>query len=365
MPTRLASLVDTVYRLAEAKINGNPESTVGFLTMAGDRVDVHVSPTRDLGKFLTCLKAITPSGESDIVTGIKIANLTLKNRPNRAHRPRIVLFVGSPVTAKENELVSLGAQLKKNGVALDIIHFGTENSSNANEALLGALLNSVQNSNNSHMVTVPPGPHGLAQAVLTSAVMGDDRPSGFTGRGAVGSSFGMGDEEDDPELMAAIRASMEEAERATLQQAAQASVQQNGGAAAAAAASAPTAAADYYNEDEDPEVLAAIALSLQTNEMEDRAAAATAAAAATNTTSSTNTTNNTNSAPAATEGTSQTEGKQNNQSAAASANANETKSEQEQLEDPAFMDALLRDAGFDASFLHEDSDKTKKEEDKK
>ena len=37
---------------------------------------------------------------------------------------RIIVFVGSPVHASEEELTALGKKLKKNNVAVDIINFG-------------------------------------------------------------------------------------------------------------------------------------------------------------------------------------------------------------------------------------------------
>jgi 26S proteasome regulatory subunit N10 len=60
---------------------------------------------------------------------------------------RIVLFVGSPVSASEKDLTSLGGQLKKNKVAIDIVSFGEDNAE-ANQEKLNALHKAANNNDN-------------------------------------------------------------------------------------------------------------------------------------------------------------------------------------------------------------------------
>jgi hypothetical protein len=55
------------------------------------------------------------------------------------------MFVGSPVKATEQELVRLGARMKKNQVAVDIVNFGEEAT---NKQKLEAFINAVNSSDN-------------------------------------------------------------------------------------------------------------------------------------------------------------------------------------------------------------------------
>lgn len=55
------------------------------------------------------------------------------------------MFVGSPVKATEQELTRLGARMKKNQVAVDIVNFGEEAT---NKQKLEAFINAVNSSDN-------------------------------------------------------------------------------------------------------------------------------------------------------------------------------------------------------------------------
>jgi 26S proteasome regulatory subunit N10 len=218
-PTRFEAQNETVNFIANAKIQGNPETTVGFLTMAG-RVEVHVNPNRSVGQIMTCLKEkVKISGEANFVAGLKVAQLALKNRQNKNQRQRVIMFVGSPVVEETKKLVKLGKNFKKNNVAVDIVNFGDENASNENTEKLEAFINAVNSSDNSHLVNIPPGPHILSDLVMTSAIMVEAGAGGvaMAGAGAAapsaasgGGGFGGVDPNVDPELAMVLRMSMEE-----------------------------------------------------------------------------------------------------------------------------------------------------------
>lgn len=116
---------DAVNFICGTKLNGHPESTVALMTMAGRR-EVLSTLTTDIGKILTAVHNIQPSGNLDLYSGILIAQLALKYRKSKNHRQRIIAFVGSPVTTDEKELVKLGKKLKKNNVSVDVVSFGEE-----------------------------------------------------------------------------------------------------------------------------------------------------------------------------------------------------------------------------------------------
>ncbi len=132
----------------------------------------------------------------------------MKHRQNKNQRQRIIAFVGSPLEEDEKSLVKLGKKLKKNNVAVDIVNFGEEGE---NTAKLEAFIEAINSSDNSHIVTIPPGPHILSDMILTSPIVSgeDGPPPGFGGGGGEGFEFGV-DPSLDPELALALRISMEE-----------------------------------------------------------------------------------------------------------------------------------------------------------
>ena len=142
-PTRLEAQYDAACLLGGAKLQQNPESSVGVLgesnsstsessgyyvanqfraqpfpASGGKGVNILASPTADLGKLLACLHGLKASGASSLVTSIKTAQLALKHRKNRNGAQRVVIFVGSPVDEEERELARLGAVLKKSSVRI-------------------------------------------------------------------------------------------------------------------------------------------------------------------------------------------------------------------------------------------------------
>lgn len=128
----------------------------------------------------------------------------MKHRQNRNQRQRIIVFVGSPLESDEKALVKLAKKLKKNNVAVDIINFGEEAE---NTSRLEAFINNVNNSDNSHLVTIPPGPHLLSDMLISTPIIaGEDGGAGNFGASSGGDfEFGI-DPSLDPELALVIKA---------------------------------------------------------------------------------------------------------------------------------------------------------------
>ena len=127
-PTRHESQQDAANLVVGAKMQQNPESSVGVLTMAstgrGAGARVLVSPTDDMGNILNSLHNASVGGQLNFVEGVQVAQLALKHRRNKNGGQRIVLFVGSPVEAEERALVKTGKLLKKNNIAVDVVLLG-------------------------------------------------------------------------------------------------------------------------------------------------------------------------------------------------------------------------------------------------
>ena len=147
-------------------------------------------------------------------------------------KSRIILFVGSPVTESPDVLKKLGAELKKNNVAIDIVNFGeTED----NHPKLEALVQAANKGDNwcavcgcchcrrcccsyvcvcpcvcvcvcSHLVDVPPGPHLLSDMIIASPICeGSNTAAALAGSDNLDLI-----EQQDPELAMVLRMSMEE-----------------------------------------------------------------------------------------------------------------------------------------------------------
>ena len=183
------------------------------MSLAGKVPRVLVTPTNDLGKVLNSVHGITIQGEINLVTGIQVAHLALKHRQNKHQRMRIVVFIGSPILDDEKELLKVGRKLKKCNVAIDIVSFGR---CTDNERKLDSLLSMVNKNENSHLIKVPQG-QSIADTLIATHIFnsaGSNAGSGFAAAAATANVNTMGgtgiDLGEDPALMLALRASLEE-----------------------------------------------------------------------------------------------------------------------------------------------------------
>lgn len=261
LPTRLQAQQDAVNLVCHSKTRSNPENNVGLLTLAN--VEVLATLTTDVGRILSKLHQVTPNGDINLQTGIRIAHLALKHRQGKNHKMRIVVFVGSPVAGDEKDLVKLAKRLKKEKVNVDVVSFGEEIT---NTDVLTTFVNALngKDGTGSHLVTVPPGPH-LSEALISSPIIQGEDGTGGAGLGGAGFEFGV-DPNEDPELALALRVSMEEQRQRQEEEARRAQT---------AAGTDGTVAAQPIKEEPNEEAMLerALAMSMETGEeAESRAA---------------------------------------------------------------------------------------------
>jgi len=270
LPTRLQAQQDAVGLITQSKLRSNPESNVGLLTLSG--LEVCVTLTTDSGKILAKLHAMQPKGELQLLSGIKIAHLALKHRLGKNHKTRIVVFVGSPIEAEEKELIKIAKKLKKEKVSVDVVSFGEDD---CNKDLLGKFIETVngRDGKDSHMLSIPTGPH-LSDALVSSAIVQGEDGSGAVPAGS-GFEFGV-DPNEDPELALALRVSMEE-QRAR-QEAESTTAGGAGSGEAPVASSEATAAAGVAEAEDDPVLARALAMSVGGSASSSAAPAASASA---------------------------------------------------------------------------------------
>ncbi|KAJ8126886.1 hypothetical protein O1611_g6752 [Lasiodiplodia mahajangana] len=215
-PSRFDAQVDAINILFDSVTQGNPESSVGLMSMGGKGPEVLSTLTTERGKLLEGLHRTKKkiSGSSHLATGIQIASLALKHRQNKSQRQRIIVFVCSPVADDEKKLVSLAKKMKKGNIDIDFILFGDLDDDDVQKKL-EAFNNVVKGNDNSHLVVVPPSGKLLSDQLLSTPILLGEGASGGAGGGGMaegGGDFGGFDFDPsaDPELALALRMSMEE-----------------------------------------------------------------------------------------------------------------------------------------------------------
>ncbi|KAG5987646.1 hypothetical protein E4U43_004984 [Claviceps pusilla] len=214
-PTRFDSQVDAVNVLFQSITQGNPESSVGLMSMGGKGPEVLVTLTTEQGKILDGLHRTKKkiSGSSHLKTGIEVATLALKHRQNRSQRQRIIVFICSHIEENDKELTQLAKRMKKGNISVDFILFGDLDDDNTLKKL--QLFNDeVKGSEGSHLVVIPPSSKLLSdQLISTPILLGE----GASSSGGAGGMSGGNDEFEfgfdpamEPELALALRMSMEE-----------------------------------------------------------------------------------------------------------------------------------------------------------
>ncbi|GAB0137008.1 hypothetical protein EsDP_00005291 [Epichloe bromicola] len=214
-PTRFDAQVDAVSVLFQSITQGNPESSVGLMSLGGKGPEVLVTLTTEQGKILEGLHRTKKKigGSSHLKTGIQVAALALKHRQNRSQRQRIIVFVCSPIEENEKELTQLAKKMKKGNISVDFILFGDLDDDDTLKKLQ-AFNDAVKGNEGSHLVVIPPSSKLLSdQLISTPILLGEGGPSsGGTGGMSSGNDefeFGF-DPAMEPELALALRMSMEE-----------------------------------------------------------------------------------------------------------------------------------------------------------
>lgn len=217
-PTRWEAQIQAANIITENKSDKNPENCLGVISMAGKRVETPVTLTTDEGKILKSIKDISLNGECDFITACNIAMLILKHRQNKNQKQRILMFIASPIKHKNDDLVILGKKLKKNNVALDIISYGN---TEQNKEAVNLLINTVNNSNNSHLLEVEQDQY-IVDCLFTSPILNDfndqqpnDIPSGSVpvNNPVPQNNMGGGLSQFERDINLAIQQSMEEEDR--------------------------------------------------------------------------------------------------------------------------------------------------------
>ena len=286
-PNRMMAVQEAATLVVSARLQSNPENTLGFLTMAGKACSVRESLTSDSDRVLAALTHLLPGGPLHFSHSLQIAQLALSHSRLSHAEKRAIIFIGSPISESPTVLEKLARKLKRDNVSVDVVAFGVP----ANVDLLKTFVQQVDKNSTSHFIDVPREASivdRVLSSVLISGSFGDGSAAAAGGDGAgpgmaaaggmgAGAAGGMDFSGMDPDMAMAIRMSLEEDQERQRRAAAAA------GAAPGPSADAPpptaAAAAPRRPLTEDEELQQAILLSMAESEAAAAAAQAQAAPA--------------------------------------------------------------------------------------
>lgn len=251
IPSRMESQQDAVNLIVQGKIQSNPETTVGILTMSGKNPTVQIALSNNLSKLLSTTSSFRVEGTYvKFSKALKTGKLALKHRSTEGTaRRRMIVFVGSPIYETMEELEQLAETLKKSNIYVDLVHFGcttteekdffiqkpflsdlntTANFTIAEEIekdskkfsthqKLEAFINKLneqqanENEKNNHFLYVAPNTELISTKIVSSGIMEE------AAAGAAFAGAGLPSSEEE-QIQMALRLSMMEADRSRMQQ---------------------------------------------------------------------------------------------------------------------------------------------------
>lgn len=197
-PTRMEAQMDAMMRVIRHTIRTNPENTTGILKMSGGP-QMLLTLTSDRDRLLSTIQDVKIGGGLDLIRSLHIALLALRHRPEKFHQQRLVVFVGSPVHCNREELIRLGKQMRKNGVALDVINVGDHDE---NIPVLQGLMEAVEKDGNCRFINIPAEMGNHVDSEVARELLGN------TTALAMPRDAGFDEDEFDEDMLLAIQASL-------------------------------------------------------------------------------------------------------------------------------------------------------------
>jgi 26S proteasome regulatory subunit N10 len=184
------------------------------------RVQLRLTQTNNISDLINSITNVQINGEADVITAVKVAQLSLKHRQNKVQKQRIIIFCGHPASGSVEDFEDLGMRLKKNQVAVDVINFGHPENVEKLRLLVETANQGGADFPQSHFLDVPPTCASIMDVLITSPILQPEDAGGDQPNPAAGGDFAdLGfDPNMDPELAMAIRMSMEEANAVAAQQ---------------------------------------------------------------------------------------------------------------------------------------------------
>jgi len=207
-PSRYDAQFDTCQIICGQRSEDNAQSSLALITSAGDRPEVKVTLTDDIGEIITSLHKVRIQGKSNFVQSLKVGQLVLNHKRNPLQRLRIIVFIGSPIRDSENDLIAIAESLRKNSISVDIVSFGETEANDSKLELFFKTLTQGMTQENiiSNLIKVPVGIGGsLSDHLRQTPILSVGRVGEDIGGGGVNPSI-------DPELYQVLELSRQQYE---------------------------------------------------------------------------------------------------------------------------------------------------------
>jgi 26S proteasome regulatory subunit N10 len=192
-PNRLDAQKMAIERLMSHYSKYSPKTQLGLGTLGGDHAGIVSSLTNDTIRFSRTLSRVTRDGPCNLEKGIRCAFLALHFPTSDIPGRKILVFVSSPTGLTPESVESLAADAHEERVAVHIAAFGEDTDIPILQELAGKC------GYGSRCCHFPNGSMILSDAILGSEI----GPSSMHDRP-------MANYEDDPDLLMAIRLSLQD-----------------------------------------------------------------------------------------------------------------------------------------------------------
>jgi len=142
---------------------------------------MRLTQTNDVDELANSINNINICGDADLLTAIKIAQLSLKHRKNKSQRQRIVVFVGHPLRGSEDDFEDVGLRLKKNNVSIDVINFSNPDNVSRLQTLVNTANKESDDAPTCHFLDVPAGCSSIMEVMIASPILQPEDMGGAAG----------------------------------------------------------------------------------------------------------------------------------------------------------------------------------------
>ena len=196
-PSRLEAQKLAAQRLGNFNLKQSPNSQVALGSIGSECFGIQCSLSKTTKYFSAAFSKIEAGGKAQVVRGIKNAFLPLKRRDTDTKGKRIVLFICSRHDMTMDSARELAERANKEHISIDIIAFGQEvDKLDILEAFTRMTVNE------SYFIRIRNNDYILSDSVLASPL----------GPGIQQQIEQLDDISEDEELLAAMKASLEDSE---------------------------------------------------------------------------------------------------------------------------------------------------------
>ena len=132
---------------------------------------MRLTQTSDVDELANAINNVSINGDADLLTAIKIAQLSLKHRKNKSQRQRIIVFVGHPLRGTEEDFEDVGLRLKKNNVSIDIINFANPDNVSRLQTLVNTANKESDDAPTCHFLDVPAECSSIMEVMISSPIL--------------------------------------------------------------------------------------------------------------------------------------------------------------------------------------------------